>query len=325
VTTAFPGAIDNFTNPIAADPLDSVTVPHASQHANINDAVEAIETAIGTTAVPVLARLAGPTFTGVPSAPTAAPLTNTTQIATTAYVVAAANTGPQGSQGSQGSTGSQGAAGSQGSQGAAGAQGTTGSQGATGAQGTAGAQGSQGATGSTASFGFTSGLYYRGVGGGSLVTASVNQTVYVPLAINKTNTFDRIAIETGSTYSGTGSVRLGIYNNDSTTGKPSTVLLDAGTVATTAASTIYQITISQSLSVGNYWVAFNMQTAAATPAFRGVLYNSAASDLGYSVSTTGVITGNAGMWLQASVTGAFATAGTLTSDVFGSTATLRST
>jgi len=59
VTTAFPGAIDNFTNPIAADPLDSATVPHASQHANINDAVEAIETAIGTTAVPVLARLAG--------------------------------------------------------------------------------------------------------------------------------------------------------------------------------------------------------------------------------------------------------------------------
>lgn len=34
------------------------------------------------------ARLAGPTFTGVPSAPTAAPGTNTTQLATTAFAVA---------------------------------------------------------------------------------------------------------------------------------------------------------------------------------------------------------------------------------------------
>ncbi len=37
----------------------------------------------------LLARLAGPTFTGVPAAPTAAPGTNTTQLATTAFVTAA--------------------------------------------------------------------------------------------------------------------------------------------------------------------------------------------------------------------------------------------
>ena len=87
MTTAFPGAIDAFTNPTATDALDSATVPHAAQHADINDAVEAIETAIGTTAAPVLAPLASPTFTGVPAAPTAAVDTNTTQVATTAYVV----------------------------------------------------------------------------------------------------------------------------------------------------------------------------------------------------------------------------------------------
>ena len=56
MTTAFPGAIDNFTNPTATDALDSVTVPHAAQHANVNDAVEAIQTAIGTTAAPVILR-----------------------------------------------------------------------------------------------------------------------------------------------------------------------------------------------------------------------------------------------------------------------------
>ena len=47
MTTAYPGAIDAFTNPTSSDTLDSVTVPHATQHANINDAVEAIETTLG--------------------------------------------------------------------------------------------------------------------------------------------------------------------------------------------------------------------------------------------------------------------------------------
>ena len=267
MTTAFPGAIDAFTNPTASDALDSVTVPHASQHANINDAVEAIETAIGTTAAPVLAKLASPTFTGTPAAPTATVGTNTTQLATTAFVIANRDT----------------------------------------------------------SFGFTTGLYYKGLGPGSQTAAAVvNQTVYAPFIVNKTNTFDRIAIETLSTYVGTGAVRLGIYNNDNTTGKPSTVVLDAGTVATTAASTIYQITISQSLSAGNYWLAFNMQTAAATPNYRLMLV-STASSLGYTVSTTGALASDAGIWLQASVTGAFATAGTLTSANVGSSCTLRST
>ena len=47
MTTSYPGAIDSFTNPTATDTLDSATVPHAAQHDNINDAVLAIETALG--------------------------------------------------------------------------------------------------------------------------------------------------------------------------------------------------------------------------------------------------------------------------------------
>ena len=46
--TSYPSNIDNFTNPTATDTLDSATVPHASQHTNINDAVEAIEGELGT-------------------------------------------------------------------------------------------------------------------------------------------------------------------------------------------------------------------------------------------------------------------------------------
>jgi hypothetical protein len=45
VTTAYPGAIDALTNPTASDQLTSPS--HAGQHANANDAIEAIETELG--------------------------------------------------------------------------------------------------------------------------------------------------------------------------------------------------------------------------------------------------------------------------------------
>lgn len=47
MSTAFPGAIDTLTNPLSSDTLDGV--PHDLQHANANDAIEAIETVIGIT------------------------------------------------------------------------------------------------------------------------------------------------------------------------------------------------------------------------------------------------------------------------------------
>ena len=43
----YPTSLDNFTNPSASDAMNSVTVPHATQHANINDAVEALEAKVG--------------------------------------------------------------------------------------------------------------------------------------------------------------------------------------------------------------------------------------------------------------------------------------
>jgi len=48
MTTSYPSSLDSFTNPTATDTLDSATVPHADQHDNINDAVLAIETELGT-------------------------------------------------------------------------------------------------------------------------------------------------------------------------------------------------------------------------------------------------------------------------------------
>lgn len=47
--TSYPGAVDNFTNPTPGDDLNSGTVPHDTQHANANDAIEAIEVHLNTT------------------------------------------------------------------------------------------------------------------------------------------------------------------------------------------------------------------------------------------------------------------------------------
>lgn len=43
----FPTSLDTFTNPSSADALDSVSVPHATQHSDLNDAVEALEAKVG--------------------------------------------------------------------------------------------------------------------------------------------------------------------------------------------------------------------------------------------------------------------------------------
>lgn len=48
MATNYPSSLDSFINPTATDTLDSATVPHAGQHDNINDAVLAIETELGT-------------------------------------------------------------------------------------------------------------------------------------------------------------------------------------------------------------------------------------------------------------------------------------
>jgi hypothetical protein len=47
MATNFPTSLDNFTNPLGSDPTNSNTVPHAAQHANANDAIEALEAKVG--------------------------------------------------------------------------------------------------------------------------------------------------------------------------------------------------------------------------------------------------------------------------------------
>ena len=48
----YPTSLDTLTNPSASDLMNSTAVPHATQHANLNDAVEALERKVGVNSSP---------------------------------------------------------------------------------------------------------------------------------------------------------------------------------------------------------------------------------------------------------------------------------
>jgi len=136
------------------------------------------------------------------------------------------------------------------------------------------------------------------------LTPTTSTTYYIPVFLT-TFTADRIGFR-AATYTTTGNVRLGLYNVSSTTGKPTTLVFDAGTVSVTAAPTDYTITISQSITAGWYYFAINRQSGSFTfTAWDGPVMNfaSTASTPGGSTIT---------MFTEASITGAFTTAGTVT-------------
>lgn len=93
-----------------------------------------------------------------------------------------------------------------------------------------------------------------------------NRLYYVPIIIHKRVTITAIGINHAATAAGAGSVvRLGIYNSSNSL--PSTLLLDAGTVATDTAAGQKFVTISQVLDPGMYWLAAVAQTVSGTPTF----------------------------------------------------------
>lgn len=157
---------------------------------------------------------------------------------------------------------------------------------------------------------FVSGYYYKPTGLVPTTNAPTNQvTYYSPIIIPTATTFSRIATFTSS-YSGTGVVRLGLYN--STAGKPSTVLFDAGTVTCTTTSTLYEITINQTVNPGLYWLAFCQQTAPTSGLYVGSTVSTATASPMMFVPTPATSVGNQVIgWTESGISGAFATAGTL--------------
>lgn len=80
---------------------------------------------------------------------------------------------------------------------------------------------------------------------------------WLPLDANVT--VDRIGVEV-TTGTASTEVRLGIYAPDPVTGQPGPLILDAGTVATTATGAA-EITVSQALPTPGVWLAVVRQTA----------------------------------------------------------------
>ena len=90
-----------------------------------------------------------------------------------------------------------------------------------------------------------------GVSGNSNWTGLYQAMRLLPFVVPTAMTYDRIGAQV-DTSGASGVVRLGIYNSDANN-RPSALVLDAGTID--ASSTGYkEITISQTLSAGLYWV-----------------------------------------------------------------------
>jgi hypothetical protein len=185
---------------------------------------------------------------------------------------------------------------------------------------------SAGAAGGTYISKPTSGsLYYAvsrstGTAGGTQSSdlTTVSTTYYTPIIVSGV-TATRIACRTGTSWTGVGVImRLGIYNNDSTLNIPTTVLLDAGQVTPLAADSNYEITISQVLSAGLYWLAIktNAYTSGVNKFTGQSFSNTAGSPLGVTYNTVSTALGggsasvNTG-WQETQAAGALATAGTL--------------
>lgn len=125
-------------------------------------------------------------------------------------------------------------------------------------------------------------------------TLTTNRLYYLPFLITVSTTFDRIAINHVATAAGAGSVaRLGIYN--STSGLPSTRVLDAGTVDLSTGAALKFVSISQTLTPGLYWLAAVPQIVSGSPTFTVAPPSiSVPSDTSVSAGTKyeGSVTGN---------------------------------
>lgn len=106
--------------------------------------------------------------------------------------------------------------------------------------------------GDSGTYGAIAGVYY-GTPAAAVTTSArgQNQHCVTPFVVQSTTTYDRIRAEVTATAAAS-TVRLGIYG--STDGKPGSLIVDAGTIDGTSATT-QEITISETLTPGLYWLS----------------------------------------------------------------------
>jgi hypothetical protein len=123
------------------------------------------------------------------------------------------------------------------------------------------------ATNSTGGLGIhPSGRWFAAEGYGRSVqtagSATLNRLYLLPFHVLRDGSYTQLSVM-GGTIGASMNCRLGIYNNDSTTGLPSTLVLDAGAAGAMASATSQYLTsaFTQNLAAGTYWLACAVQTA----------------------------------------------------------------
>jgi hypothetical protein len=110
-------------------------------------------------------------------------------------------------------------------------------------------------------WGYRTGYYYGPIIDGGLLSSggspTLNQMVAVPFVCPTDTTFTRIGVNVTAT-GGTGVYRLGIWSANGAV--PGSLLLDAGTVTTTSTGD-KEISISQLLPMGNYFLSIALQVS----------------------------------------------------------------
>ena len=140
---------------------------------------------------------------------------------------------------------------------------------------------------------------------GGTATASNNQVRYQPIWIGQTVNVTGLGIDVSTANAGASAVvRLGIYANAS--GRPGTVVVDAGTASLNTAVGKELTFTSTQLTTGWYWLAIATQgldTAGSNPAFRAV---SQATSLTPRTSVPSNTSSQVAQLSSTGITGAFA-------------------
>ena len=110
-------------------------------------------------------------------------------------------------------------------------------------------------TGQAPQYTYRSGFYYpvQGGTGGAVNIIQTNGTESaMPFFVPTTTTFTKMVVWVVTAGSAGAVVRFGIYLDNG--GRPGNLLLDGGTAATTSTGAPAEVTISQTLNAGQYWV-----------------------------------------------------------------------